>query len=168
MLLIGLTISCSYVQQQQALSLRRAHSLQACTYEALRLPPPDPNLASAELAVDVKPAGDVGFGAFAAEAAPAGTYVGQYVGEPVTLLQTTQRYTESDPAYLFQITPDLYLDAQDSDHFSRFFNHAELGTLNFTIDTSNRRVSFFLSRDVAVGDEYAGQHRYSPASTPSL
>lgn len=106
-----------------------------------------------ELPVIVQEAGTMGKGTFAAEAAPAGTWVCKYVGTPVTLLQTTQRYASEDPEYLFQITPDLYLDAMDSTHFSRYFNHAQHGNLNFTIDVVNKRVDFMLSRDVEKGEQ---------------
>ena len=106
-----------------------------------------------ELKVDIREAGNRGQGAFAAEAAPAGRWVGTYVGTPVTLLDTAQRYTDTDPEYLFQITPDLYLDAMDSTHFSHYFNHHQNGTLNFTVDVENQRVDFYLAEDVAAGDE---------------
>ena len=124
-----------------------------CTYEALRPPPEMNEELPSELAVTVGPAGDMGQGAFAAESAPAGRWVCEYVGELVTLLETVQRYTDVDPQYLFQITPELYLDAMDSTHFSRFFNHAQHGNLNFTVDPSRRRIDFYLSRDVETGEE---------------
>ena len=79
-----------------------------------------------------------GMGAFAASPLAAGQWIGRYVGTPVTLLQTTQRYVDEDPEYLFQITPDLYLDAMDSTHTSRFFNHHQSGNLNFTVDVEER------------------------------
>lgn len=101
----------------------------------------------------MRDAGLKGKGAFAAERVAAGRWVTHYVGEPVTLLETAQRYTDADPEYLFQLTPDLYLDAMDSIHFSRFFNHAQNGTLNFTVDAAARVVSFFAARDIDVGEE---------------
>lgn len=111
-------------------------------------------VAREELRVEIKPAGDKGDGAFAAEAAAAGQWIGTYVGTPVTLLDTAQRYTDTDPEYLFQITPDLYLDAMDSTHFSRFFNHRYPDfNLNFTVDKAANRVDFYARRDIAVGEE---------------
>jgi len=101
----------------------------------------------------VAAAGDKGMGVYAETAAKAGTFVCQYVGTPVTLLQTAQRYVDSDPDYLFQINPDLYLDAMDSNHTSRFFNHAEHGNLNFTIDAARVCVDFYLTQDVEPGVE---------------
>jgi hypothetical protein len=52
-----------------------------------------------ELLVEMRPAGKAGMGAFAAEAAAAGQWITTYVGAPISLLQSTQRYTESDPEY---------------------------------------------------------------------
>jgi hypothetical protein len=52
-----------------------------------------------------------------------------------------------------QITPDLYLDAEESTHHSRFFNHAQFANLNFTVDVQRQRVDFWLQRDVRAGDQ---------------
>jgi hypothetical protein len=70
-----------------------------------RLPPP--GAEAEEASVDILPAGERGMGAYAAAPLAAGQWIGRYVGTPVTLLQTAQRYTDTDPEYLFQITPDL-------------------------------------------------------------
>ncbi len=136
----------------------RCTDITLCTYEALRTPRPPPpdnldEIAITELKVVVKPAGDMGMGSYAAEDGDAGAWVCQYVGEPITLIETTYKYTEEDPAYLFQITPDLYLDAQDSTHHSRFFNHAQHGNLNFTVDVERQRIDFWLKRDVRAGEQ---------------
>ena len=117
---------------------------------APREPPP---AGTAEMRVDIRSAGERGDGAYAAEAVAAGTWVGQYIGEPVSLLQTVQRYTDSEPEYLFQITPELYLDAMDSTHFSRYFNHAEHGNLNFTVNKTTNRVDFYTARPIEAGEE---------------
>ena len=102
----------------------------------------------------VRSAGAKGDGAFAAADCAAGRWVCQYVGAPTTLLQTAQRYTDADPAYLFQITPELYLDAMDSTHVSRYFNHAyPAANLNFTVDKAAREVHFYAARDIAAGEE---------------
>jgi hypothetical protein len=110
-----------------------------------------------ELPMNILPAGDPpgakGMGAFAAGAAAAGTWVCQYLGTPVTLLDTAKRYVDSEPEYLFQITPDLYLDAMDSEHVSRYFNHAQHGNLNFTVNKALNRVDFYLAHDVVAGEE---------------
>ena len=84
--------------------------------------------AREELAVSIAESPGKGRGAFAAEAVPPNTWVCQYVGAPVTLLDTCRRYVDTEPEYLFQVTPDLYLDAQDSTHFSRFFTTRRTAT----------------------------------------
>lgn len=123
-----------------------------CTYEAIRpTRPPPPTMD--ELKTVVKPAGDMGMGCFAAEDGAADTWVCQYVGEPITLLESTHKYADKDPQYLFQITPDLYLDAEESTHHSRFFNHAQFANLKFTVDVQRQRVDFWLQRDVRAGDQ---------------
>lgn len=109
--------------------------------------------ADDELSVVVKPAGSKGKGAFAAESCAEGTFVCEYVGEPVTVLDTTQRYLGADPEYLFELKPDLSLDAQDSTHYSRFINHDEHGSLRVSVDATAQRVRFFAARLLEVGDE---------------
>lgn len=137
-------------------SVLRTTAPQACTYETIR-PPPTPSDGGddrVEAAVEVKPAGDgKGMGAFATEDIAAGAYVTTYVGELVTLLETQERYTDEDPVYLFELTPELYLDAMDSTHFSRYFNHDEKFNLNFTVLPGERRIDFFASRAVLAGEE---------------
>tara|TARA_B100000795_G_scaffold166923_1_gene125608 strand:+ start:574 stop:1125 length:552 start_codon:yes stop_codon:yes gene_type:complete len=86
-----------------------------------------------ELAVRVESAGVKGMGAFAAEAAQAGRWVGSYQGPLISLDEQRDLYSETDPEYLFQITPDLYIDGNLSTHFTRFFNHDQKGNLNFTV-----------------------------------
>lgn len=101
----------------------------------------------------IGPADGKGMGAFADEPLRAGQWVCAYRGELVTLLQTTQIYAQEEPEYLFMLTPDLYLDAMNSTHFSRYFNHAERGSLNFTVSTAEQRVDFYAARDITVGEE---------------
>ena len=117
-------------------------------------PPAEQQQQQHELRIDIKSAGEAkGSGAFAAEDAKAGRWICQYVGTPITLLQSTQLYDETDPEYLFQITPDLYLDANLSTHNSRYFNHHEHGNLNFTVDKATSLVNFYASRDIKKGEE---------------
>ena len=132
----------------------RRSSCRACTWEAIRpAPPSGRHSAEDELRVTIQDAGEKGMGAFANQSAPPNTWVCTYQGELVTLLDTAQRYTDRDPAYLFQITPDLYRDAEDSTHFSRYFNHHQNGTLNFTVNVAEQRIDFFTACAVAPGEE---------------
>lgn len=92
-------------------------------------------------------------GAFAVEPCAEGAFVCEYVGELVTVLETTQRYLGADPEYLFELTPELSLDAQDSKHYSRFINHDEHGSLRVSVDAAAQRVRFFAARPLEVGTE---------------
>ncbi|KAL1508834.1 hypothetical protein AB1Y20_004929 [Prymnesium parvum] len=133
--------------------------LQPRPISSLGLPhqqPPRPSRCRAvasELQVEVRPVAGKGMGAFAAEPAQKGTWVCSYRGEALTLLETMRLYAEREPEYLFAITPDLYIDANLSTHFSRYFNHDEHGNLRHTVDVAGRRVDFFAARDIGVGEE---------------
>ena len=81
----------------------------------------------------VASAGVKGMGAFAAEAAQPGRWIGSYQGRLISLDEQQDLYSETEPEYLFQITPDLYIDGNLSTHFTRFFNHDQKGNLNFTV-----------------------------------
>ena len=62
------------------------------------------------------------------------------------------RYGCVEPAYLLKLGDGLYLDAQDSDHFSRYINHAEAA--NLEVRTSgDGLVDLFACRPVRIGDE---------------
>lgn len=125
-----------------------------------------------EACVEIRSAGPKGMGAFATGPLPAGTFVTTYRGEIVSLAQLCSNespYTTADPTclgrlvadasdisepcYLFEVRAGRYIDGMRSAHFSRFFNHAEVGSLNFTVDASNDEVAFYAARDVAWGDE---------------
>mmetsp|Transcript_84303 Transcript_84303/g.132799 ORF Transcript_84303/g.132799 Transcript_84303/m.132799 type:complete len:312 (-) Transcript_84303:66-1001(-) len=114
-----------------------------------------------EFAVDVLPAGKKGMGVFAAEHGLAGTWVCRYSGELVSYEQVRRRYIDSYPEYLFEINDDPmkapakpgYRDAMDSKHFSRYFNHAQHANLNFTVDSEQGHIDFYLQRDVQAGEE---------------
>ena len=107
----------------------------------------------AELAVTVKSAGAKGMGAYAAEAAQPGRWVGRYHGPLVTLDEQRALYSDADPEYLFKLTPELYIDGNTSTHFTRYFNHDQNGNLNFTVSAEERRVDFFAAAPIAPGDE---------------
>ena len=92
-------------------------------------------------------------GAFAVEAAQPGRWVGRYQGPLISLDEQRDLYYETDPEYLFQITPDLYIDGNLSEHFTRFFNHDQRGNLNFTVSVDERRVDFFAASAIAPGSE---------------
>ena len=106
-----------------------------------------------ELRVSVAPAGGKGLGVFAEEDAAVERWVGRYRGTLVTRDETARRYGGREPEYLFRLDDDLFLDAQDSEHFSRFINHAEDANLRLSVCVEERHVDFVAARPISVGDE---------------
>lgn len=110
--------------------------------------------AHREALVDIRSAGSKGQGAFAGERLKAGTHVGLYVGILSTQEDIKQRYDDARHAdYLFKLDDKWCIDAQNSSHFSRFFNHAEHGNLDVAVDTDLQQIEFTASRDIELGEE---------------
>jgi len=111
--------------------------------------------ASGEPRVEVRSAGDAGMGTFAAEFIEAGTWVCMYSGTLTTHEATEQRYLGEPPDYVFSLEADSSecIDAQNSTHFSRFFNHHENGTLLTHVSNEGKTVQFVASRDIHPGEE---------------
>jgi SET domain-containing protein len=116
-------------------------------------PATDPQARGPEPHVSIRRTETKGEGAFAEEDVAEGRWVGAYTGELLTLLETRQRYDEAPPEYLFQLTPDLYVDGRASGHFTRYINHAERGNLRFEADPATRRVDFFAACAIPAGTE---------------
>ena len=117
---------------------------------------PSPRLCATELPIDIASAGSKGMGAFARVAASAGTFVCEYRGELLTEADVQERYADEEPLYLFTVNPDQepkYIDAVDSTHVSHFFNHAQDPNTKHVKDKQARRIDFYLTRDVAAGEE---------------
>ena len=117
---------------------------------------PSPRLCATELPIDIASAGSKGMGAFARVSAAAGTFVCEYVGELLTEAEVQERYADEEPLYLFTVNPDQepkYIDAVDSTHVSHFFNHAQDPNTKHVKDKEARRINFYLTRDVAAGEE---------------
>ena len=55
--------------------------------------------------------------------------------------------------YLFHVNDTYSIDAQNSTHFSRYFNHAEHGNLVSSTDEDELRVDFYAARDIAADEE---------------
>ena len=101
-----------------------------------------------------------GMGVYAAESIDAGTWVCSYVGELLTEEESELRYNGSVSGdYMFRIedksktSAGAILDAQDSDHFSRYFNHAQHGNLDVTVNEIERRIDFVASAPISKGEE---------------
>lgn len=120
-----------------------------------------------------------GYGAFATKAFEAETIVGDYVGErmtqrdvdgrykgksttPLDLIWLASRRTRGVGAtgdYIFQVEPDLYVDAEDPVHanWCRYVNHdsdanMRVKSLAYAFG-GEPRVWFVATRDIAAGDE---------------
>jgi hypothetical protein len=113
-----------------------------------------------EAKVRVSPVGSIGMGVFAVEAIPQGRWVCSYVGVLSTNAECDDRYRGAGHAlspgegdYLFRIDDDVCMDAQNSTHHSRFFNHDEHGNLDVNVTVDERRVDFWALRDVAAGEQ---------------
>ena len=110
--------------------------------------------------VEVRDAGVKGRGAFATRNFAAGEYVGPYVGTLTTDDETIARYCAENILsaslkcdYLFHVNDTYSIDAQNSTHFSRYFNHAEHGNLVSSTDEDELRVDFYAARDIAADEE---------------
>ena len=104
-----------------------------------------------------------GFGAFAVAAVPSGARVCSYHGEALTQRRVAQRYgagAASQADYLFELrrpsaeAEGLYVDAAQSQHPSRFINHAEDGNLvPSPVGRPHERIDFYAARPIQPGEE---------------
>lgn len=108
----------------------------------------------AEVDVIIAPAEGKGMGVFAVNSIASGTWVCSYHGVLTTDEELERRYQNGSPGlYVFNIDKDFSIDAQNSTHFSRYFNHAEHGNMDADGPESEQRVDFITNRDVAKGEE---------------
>mmetsp|Transcript_35215 Transcript_35215/g.112561 ORF Transcript_35215/g.112561 Transcript_35215/m.112561 type:complete len:354 (-) Transcript_35215:35-1096(-) len=125
----------------------RPPTMDACYSTAAGRPPRH------EMALEVRPTTDGrGLGAFATRPAAAGEYVTSYRGALLTRDQAAEASRRHGSSYLFALG-DVYLDATESCHASRFLNHAESGSLVAAPAVGGRGVDFFAARDLAEGTE---------------
>lgn len=121
------------------------------------------NAAALECPIAVRAVHGKGFGAFAVAAVPAGARVCSYHGEALTQRRVAQRYgagAASQADYLFELRPPsaeaegLYVDAAQSQHPSRFINHAEDGNLvPSPVGRPHERIDFYAARPIQPGEE---------------
>ena len=110
----------------------------------------------AEDCVEVRAAGNRGMGVFALEKLPEGSWIASYEGTVTTAAESEARYghstTQAD--YIFRVDDDVSIDAQNSTHFSRYFNHNfEQANLYAETNAEEVRVDFFALRDIEKGEE---------------
>ncbi|KAL1528133.1 hypothetical protein AB1Y20_009497 [Prymnesium parvum] len=99
-------------------------------------------------------------GAFAEQPLRRGEWVGPYLGTLATPEETMARYNCTNVLsaslradYLFRLDDERSIDAQNSTHFSRYFNHAQHGNLEVVVRAEEQRVDFYAARDIAAGEE---------------
>ena len=136
-----------------------------------------PERGDSEAACTIQEAGAKGMGVFAAEDIERGRWVCRYIGTVVTdsdesdesndasrepqwdplgimpTAESTSGLPRVDPGsdYVLALCPGLCLDAQHSDHFSRYINHDEYGNLQCSVSVEERRADFFAAAPIRRG-----------------
>lgn len=106
-------------------------------------------LTTVEPLVVVKPA-QFGLGVFAAQEIAKGSFLCEYVGENITNEELVRRYPSMEPEYVFRVGEN-YIDACDSDHWSKRMNHDAINpTVTFEVED---KVLFYANTDIAVDEE---------------
>jgi len=105
--------------------------------------------------VDVRQDGDLGLGAFAVCDLAAGAFVTEYVGELIDFKELKRRYPSLEPEYCFRVNgegeEEQYVDAVDSEHWSRRMNHDAMDpTVDFEIE--DLKVVFYAARKISAGE----------------
>ena len=120
--------------------------------------------------VEVRAAGaGKGDGCFAVQEIAAGTALGQYVGEHIKEEEMVRRYGGHtagvpEPDYCFHLAGELesgeavdmgYIDAENSQHWTRYMNHNEAANVDFELKLEERppAVLFTACKDIREGDE---------------
>ena len=125
-----------------------------------------------EAVVVVAAADGKGMGVFAVEPVEIGAWVCNYVGVLATDDECDVRYAgmrgkSGGGDYLFRLDKERCVDAQNSNHFSRFFNHAEDGNIEAKVIAKEDRIEFRACRRIDAGEElvfdcpWAGARRAS-------
>jgi len=109
----------------------------------------------AEVSVETKPSPPKGLGVFATRhPIKNGTFVCQYKGDLLTLDEQEERYPDSFPDYCLRLSPQLSIDAERSDHWSRFINHNERANLKVVTQIDPQPCAYFEAiRNIEVGEE---------------
>ena len=138
--------------------------------------PPPPLSALAAGLLRVAPTGDGarGDGLFAVASLPAGTWLGDYEGEVLSLRAYVKRYPGGrDSRYTFLLNPDaqrrdrVYVDAADPTlaNAMRYINHSRVAANVDSTVIKGTNVRLTANRDVAAGEELLMD--YGPLYTPA-
>jgi len=102
-----------------------------------------------------------GFGVFAEEKIPAGTFVCEYKGEIISSeeaekrAELRERQMPRAPTYLFEIDENFCIDATDTkdENAARFINHSCDENCEAVWNARKRRLEIFAKRDILAGEE---------------
>ena len=97
---------------------------------------------------------DRGLGVFAAAPIKNNTFLTDYVGKVVPSEELLRDHPDAEPEYAFRVDDALYIDAENSTHWSKRMNHNALApNVDFEVTASPPRVRFATIRDVKKGEE---------------
>jgi len=102
-------------------------------------------------AVDTKPSGIDGTGAFAAEAVPARRKIGEIRGESISVADARIRATRYERIMIVELSAKRAIDFSKSADPMRFTNHSCQPNARLCIRAG--RVEFYALRDIAPGEE---------------
>ncbi|KAK4536876.1 hypothetical protein CDCA_CDCA10G2902 [Cyanidium caldarium] len=111
-----------------------------------------------------------GWGVFARDAIPRGTFIAEYCGELVSQYEAERRGRLHDSttgvSYLFDLDAELCLDAHRKGKKSKYINHSRTAPqrncqVRSRVVGGDRRVSVFADRDIAAGEELFFDYGYS-------
>ena len=104
--------------------------------------------------ITVRETKDRGLGVFATAPINNGTFLTDYVGKVVPSEELLRDHPDAEPEYAFRVDDALYIDAENSTHWSKRMNHNALApNVDFEVTASPPRVRFATIRDVQKGEE---------------
>ena len=104
--------------------------------------------------ITIKETKDRGLGVFATAPINNGTFLTDYVGKVVPSEELLRDHPDAEPEYAFRVDDALYIDAENSTHWSKRMNHNALApNVDFEVTASPPRVRFATIRDVKKGEE---------------
>ena len=104
--------------------------------------------------ITVRETKDRGLGVFAAAPIKNNTFLTDYVGKVVPSEELLRDHPDAEPEYAFRVDDALYIDAENSTHWSKRMNHNALApNVDFEVTASPPRVRFATIRDVKKGEE---------------
>jgi len=112
-----------------------------------------------------------GFGVFAEEKIPAGTFVCEYKGEIISSAEAEKRAELRErqmpraPTYLFEIDENFCIDATDTkdENAARFINHSCDENCEAVWNARKRRLEIFAKRDILAGEELSVDYGFGLA-----